>query len=78
MHNIGATEPPPLAQCPCAPMGKGPHTPSELYSCSFARKAVGGETQMRAESLRRVVSQTLVETEELMKAARSQCVSQQL
>lgn len=33
---------------------------------------------MRAESLRGVVSQTLLETQELMNAARSQCVAQQL
>lgn len=38
----------------------------------------GGETQMRAESLHRAVSQTLVERQELMNAARSQCVAQQL
>lgn len=33
---------------------------------------------MRAESLRRAVSQTRVETQALMNAARSQCVAQQL
>lgn len=33
---------------------------------------------MRAESLHRVVIQTLLETQELMNAARSQCVAQQL
>lgn len=33
---------------------------------------------MRAESLRRVVNQILLETQELMNAARSQCVAQQL
>ncbi len=38
----------------------------------------GRKTQMRAESLRRAVSQTLVETQELMNAARSQCMAQQL
>ncbi len=77
----GSVSTPPSLCPPSAPVhprGEGPHTPSEFYSCSLARRAGGGETQMRAESLRRVVSQTLLETQELMNAARSQCEAQQL
>lgn len=67
------------SQCPMHPCkGPRPHTLSELYSCSLAWRAGEGKTQMRAESLCRAVSQTLVETQELMNAARSQCVAQQL
>lgn len=70
---------PPPSQCPMHQCkGARPHTLSELYSCSLAWRAGGGKTQMRAESLCRAVSQTLVETQELMNAARSQSVAQQL
>lgn len=65
---------------PCLPIyPRGwPHTPSEFYSCSLARREGGGETQMRTESLCSAVSQILLEAQELMNAARSQCVAQQL
>lgn len=44
----------------------------------LARREGGGETQMRTESLCSAVSQILLEAQELMNAARSQCVAQQL
>ena len=54
------------------------YTLSEIYSGCLARKAGGGDTQRQAKSLHRVVGKTLLETQDLMNAARSQCVAQQL